>query len=117
MSEIGRYEFMCSHPGSVSRREDGPWITFVDHERDVSEKISSAVAAERKRCREDEVKPLKDFCEYMLNQENMAFAECSVAEDLWCRCRDALAAMSKAVVTKEKQETTTDPASFFLHSQ
>jgi hypothetical protein len=58
MSEIGRYEFMCSFPGSMSRQEDGPWITFIDHDRDVSEKVAAAVAAERKRCREQEVEPL-----------------------------------------------------------
>lgn len=34
------------------------FVSLYDHERDVAEKITAAVADERKRCRDEEVEPL-----------------------------------------------------------
>lgn len=39
----------------------------------------------------EEVGCLLSFIEYFLNQERMTFMECSQAEDLWSRAKEALA--------------------------
>lgn len=91
MSDIKRYRIAMQYRGAsfgLKECPDGDIVMFCDHE--------AALAAERQRSRKEEVGPLMAFAEYMIANENMTFAECSIAEDLWRRCRDAIAATKTA---------------------
>lgn len=57
MSEIKRYK---SHDIVGQPWPDTSFVTEKDHEADCQRRIAEAVAAERERCRREEVKPIKD---------------------------------------------------------